>query len=258
VARDLEALGLVEQFAGNYELSTRSYAQALGIRTSVQGSLHPRVSEDLNQLGTVAYLQKDPAAAERYWRQSLQLDQRVLGPNHPDLAATLNNLARVMIEQRKFRDALPLLNRSANIYLSQRKDTHDDMAFIFSNLALAQNGIGNAAVAEAYFRRGLAAAEVHNNRLIAPILTDLADNLCKKGRYRDAAQMLDRAAPIMRETYPDDAWRAAWVENTRGACLARQGNAAGRGLVRSSAAAVLERWKRGSLYGDEVYRRLAS
>jgi Tfp pilus assembly protein PilF len=223
---------------------------------AAQGGLHPKVSEDLNELGTVAYFQRDSKAAEQYIRRSLELDQQVLGPNHPDLGATLNNLARVMIEQRKFREALPVLQRSARIYLAQRDDTHDDMAFIFTNLALAQQGLGEQKEAEANFRRGLTAAEVHNNRLIAPILTDLADLLCGQGRYAEAYKMLDRASPIMRETYPDDPWRSAWVDNTRGACLLRQGKATGKSLVRKSAPVVQQRWAPGTLYGVKVAQRL--
>ena len=46
-----------------------------------------------------------------------------------------------MIEQRKFREAIPLLTRSEKIFLAQRGDTHDDFAFIFSNLALARGGL---------------------------------------------------------------------------------------------------------------------
>lgn len=256
VARDLEALGLTDQFAGQYDSSKRSYMQALAIRKAAQGQFHPKVSEDINQLAATAYYQQDPATAEVYLRQSLALDEQVLGPNHPDLAVSLNNLARVMIEQRKFRDALPLLERSAKIYLAQREDTHDDLAFIFSNLALAFRGVGRDAEAEADFRKGLRAAEVHNSRLIAPILTDLADLLCAHGDETEAVQMLDRAAPIMRERYPDDPWRSAWVDNTRGACLLRKGDSSGRTLILASAPVLLKRWKPDTMYGFEVEQRL--
>ena len=60
----------------------------------------------------------------------------------------------------------------------------------------------------------------------------------------------------MRKRYPDQAWRSAWVVNTRGACLVRQGDNSGRQLVKNSAPVVLERWKPGTLYGFEVKRRL--
>jgi tetratricopeptide (TPR) repeat protein len=257
VARDLEALGLTQQMADDLDGARRSYAQALAIRAAVQGRSHPKVSEDLNQLGAVAYFQKDPRSAERYWRQSLELDERVLGTSHPDLAATMNNLARVMIEQRKFAEALPLLTRSASIYLAQRGDTHDDLAFIFANLALARRGVGDPVGAEAYFRRALTAAEVHKNRLIAPILVDLADLRCVRGGFAEAFQLLDRARPIMSAEYPDDPWRTAWVDNTRGGCLLRQKKlAAAAPLIRSSSPIILERWGANGLYGYDAQARM--
>jgi len=256
VARDLESLGLLDQMADDLPASRRHYAEALSIRASAQGRLHPKVSEDLNQLGTVAYLQTDPKAAEGYWRQSLELDQQVLGPQHPDLAATLNNLARVMIEQRKFKEALPLLTRSTNIYLAQRSETHDDLSFIFSNQAIARRGLGEEAAAEELFRKALKSAESHDNRLVAPILVDLADMACAGGNYAEGLRKLDRAEPLMRERYPDDPWRTAWVQNTRGACLVRQGNSSGKQMITSSAAVILKRWPKDSLFGVEVQRRL--
>jgi len=256
VARDLEALAWTNQMDGQYAVSDRDYRTALRIRVGAQGRLHPKVSEDLNQLGMNAYFQRKPNTAVHYWRQNLVLDERVIGPNHPDLALTLNSLARVMIEQRRFREALPLLTRSANIFGAQKGDTHDDFAFIFSNLALAKRGVGDDAEAESLFRRALTAAQVHNHRLIAPIKVDLADLLCSKGRYAEAMALLDQADPLMRKRYPDDPWRSAWVENTRGACLTRQGDWSGRALVERSAPIVLQRWNSGTLYGAEAAKRL--
>lgn len=258
VARDFEAAGLTKQFAGELDSARSYYTRALAIRLT-QGRLHPKVSEDLNELGTVAYLQHDPASAERYWQQTLALDQQVLGPDHPDVALTLNNLARVLLEQRKFRQALPLLAQSARITVAQRGDTNDDLAFIFSNLALAKRGLGDRAGAEQLLNKALDAAEVHHHRLRAPILVDLADLRCEGGDFTGARQMLDRAAPIMKVDYPDDPWRSAWVDNTRGACLLRAGDrAAARSLLQPSSKPVLERWRPNSLYGFEVERRLAA
>lgn len=259
VARDYEAAGLATQFSGDLSASRTNFEKALAIRLSANGKLHPKVSQDLNNLGTAAYLQQDPAAAERYWRQALNLREQVLGPNHPDLATTLNNLARVQLEQRKFRDAIPLLTRSANIYLAQSSDTHDDLAFIFSNLALAKEGVGAKAEAEELFERALKAAEVHKNRLIAPIMVDLANIRCERGDFAGAFAMLAAAAPIMKSQYPDDAWRSAWVDNTRGACLLRQGDTRmAKPLILSSAPAVLKRWPSTTFYGAKVQQRLSA
>lgn len=259
VARDFEAAGLAAEFDGDLTGSRGAFANALAIRLAAQGKLHPKVAEDLNNLGTVAYLQHDSPAAEKYWQDALVLRETVLGPNHPDLATTLNNLGRVLIEQRKFAAALPLLTRSSAIYLAQRSDTHDDLAFIFSNLALAKNGVGQSAEAEQLFTRALRAAQVHNNRLIAPIMVDLADLQCRRGDRASALAQLAAAAPIMQKQYPDDPWRSAWVDNTRGGCLLRGGDvAAAKPLIESTAPVLLKRWPPASLYGYEVEQRRAA
>jgi tetratricopeptide (TPR) repeat protein len=256
IARDLETTALTQQFAGDFAGSRRNYSRALSMRLTAEGKLHPRVAEDLNQLGNAAYLQNDLPAAERYFQQSLRFEEVVLGPNHPDLGITLNNLARVRIEQRKFAAALPLLIRSAKINVAQRDDTHDDLAFIFSNLALAKEGIGDTAEAERLFERALKAARTHGNRLVAPIMVDLADLQCRRGDFAVALDQLSRAAPIMKAQYTDDAWRSAWVQNTRGACLLRQHQAtAAKELIESSAPILLKRWPPSTLYGHEVVQR---
>jgi tetratricopeptide (TPR) repeat protein len=256
VARDLAEAGLTSEFAGDLPAARAYFSRALAIQVAVNGKLHPEVSHELNNLGTIAYLQGNSPAAETYWRQALAIDQQILGPNHPDLGISLNNLGRVLLEQRKFAQAQQMLTRSANLYLAQRSDTHDDLAFVFSNLALAKEGLGAEGEAETLFTRGLKAAEVHHNRLIAPIMVDLADLQCRRGDYAGALDALARAAPIMKAQYPTDAWRSAWVENTRGACLLRHGDKSGRALVRASAPVVLKRWKPETLYGHEVQQRL--
>jgi tetratricopeptide (TPR) repeat protein len=256
VARDLESSGLVAQYSGDLATAQKSYSGALSIRMAKDGRLHPKVAEDLNELGTVAYLQGDGPAAERYFKQSLALEQQVIGPNHPDLGTTLNNLARVLLEQRKFAEAVPLLTRSENIDLAQRTDTHDDLAFIFSNLALAKQGVGDSASAELLFKRALHAAQVHQNRLIAPIMVDLAGLECRQGKDAEALDLLARAEPIMRAKYPQDAWRSAWLQNTRGDCLRRMGRVReGSSLIRSSAPVVLKRWPPSTMYGYEAEQR---
>jgi tetratricopeptide (TPR) repeat protein len=195
-------------------------------------------------------------AAERFWSQSLPLRERLLGPDHPDLATTLNNLARVLVEQRKFAAAEPLLTRAVNIYLKQRDETHDDLAFFFSNLALAKAGLGKSAEAQALFERALRAAEAHQTRARAPVMVDLANLRCASGDFAGAMALLDRAAPIMKTDYGNDAWRSAWVDNSLGACLLRQGRIReAKSLIDSTSATILKRWPAQSLYGLETVRR---
>jgi tetratricopeptide (TPR) repeat protein len=252
-----EVIGANEIVGGNLDAAKRQFARAVAIRAGVQGNLHPGVTENLNQLGSIEYLQNNPAAAERYYRQVLANDTTVLGDKHPDTALTLNNLGRVLLEQRKFADANNILERAIAINLTQRDEASFNMAFPYSNLALAKHGLGTLGAAEPLFRKALVAARANKHRTLAPILTDLADLLCENGQTGEGLAMLDEARPIMVKTYPKDAWRVAWTDMVRGSCLLKAGRRSeGAAMIRGNAKAVQSRWPPGSLYGHIAAERI--
>jgi tetratricopeptide (TPR) repeat protein len=258
VARDLEALGLVKNFGGDLPAARALYEEALAIRIAQQGADHPRVSEDYSELGSIAYLQNDPTGAESFWLKALRTDEKVLGLDHPDVATTLNNLARVKLERRAFGEARPLLQRAVQITLTQRNETHDDLAFSMDNLAIADRGLGHLHDAEMEFRKALAAARLHKHRNRGPIMTDLAELLCSEGRFAEAYDLMAQAEPLMIADYPHDPWRVAWLQSTKGYCLTkgRRPAASGMRLIKESAPAIQARWKPDTLYGAVVADRL--
>lgn len=259
VARDFEALGVYEQTRENYSLARKYYERAVRIRLALQGLSHPLVSEDLNELGTIAYLQNDPAAAQTFWTKALQSDVSVLGPDHPDVVFTTANLARVMLEQRKFSDAKSLLQRAIDVTLRNRSDSNDSLAFLYSNLGLADRGLGRNKEASSVFSSALRVAELTKHRNLGPILTELADLSCSENKTDKGLALLGRAESVTRADYPDDPWRAAWVLNTRGNCLVRRGEIGnGRAMLSASMAPLRNRWPSGSLYRVLAEQRLAS
>lgn len=258
VARDLEALGVFEQTRDELAAARGYYERAVAIRMARQGLSHPLVSEDLNELGSIAYFQQDPVAAENFWRRAVESDLLVLGPDHPDVAITLNNLARVRLEQRKFSAALPLLKRAVDITVRNRSADNDYLALLHANLGIAQRGIGELVTAEASLQSGLRVAEITNHRNLGPILTELADLACASGQAKNGLALLSRAEAPTRKDYPDDPWRLAWLQNTRGACLVANGDvSAGRALMARNKAVIAARWDPQSLYGWMAARRLA-
>jgi tetratricopeptide (TPR) repeat protein len=259
VAQSLEAIGMAALWQSDFNTAKSAFARAVVIRRKMQGRLHPMVTEDLNQLGNVAYLAHDLVAAESAYRQVLRNDNIVFGADHPETALTLNNLARVLLEQRKFDNALPILENAVRAKLKQFDEKNFNMIFPFANLAIVKHGLGNPSAAEPLFRKALTAARLHKHRNLAPILTDLADTLCDMGRASEAAPLLAEARPIMAKTYPKDPWRAAWTDFVRGRCLIKSGDrAGGLALIRASAPALQKRWKPDSLYGYTVARTLAA
>jgi hypothetical protein len=181
----------------------------------------------------------------------------VLGPNHPDVAISINNVALLLLERRSFAEARTLLVRARDISLKQRSETHDDLAFIMTNLGLAEQGLGNRAAAEAALRQAWLAADTHGHRNRAPILTYLADLSCDRGGTAQGLALLTTAAPVMRADYPDDPWRPAWVDNTRGKCLFAAGKTAeARTLITGSMAAIRQHWAPSTLFGAIAEARL--
>jgi tetratricopeptide (TPR) repeat protein len=257
IASAVEAIADNAYFQDKMAVAEPLFVRATNIRAKVQGNLHPKVLDNLNTLGSIAYLKNDPKLSENYFRRVLKARAYVLGPEHPNVATALNNLARVLLEQRKFSEVSPMLDRSVAITLKQRSETHDDMAFLFSNRAIAKHGLGNFSGAEADFRKALTAARLHKHRNLAPILTDLAGTLCDQRRVAEAMPLLDEAAPIMVKTYPDDPWRSAWVVHTRGRCLIASGKPAeAAALIRTNAKPLMDRWGADTLYGHVVRRDL--
>lgn len=255
----LEAIGMNALLAGRFEPARNAFERAITIRHATQDSLHPKLTEDLNQLGDISYLLNDAPAAERYYRRVLENDRIVLGDNHPDAALTLNNLGRVLLEQRKFAESGAIIENVISVKLKQFDPTNANLVFPFANLAIVKHALGNPTAAEPLFRKALVAAQLHNHRNLAPILTDLADTLCDMKRTTEAMQMLAAARPLMVKTYPKDPWRAAWTDFVRGRCLVKSGNRdSGLALIRTSASALQERWKPDSLYGHAVARELSA
>ncbi|QXQ07828.1 toll/interleukin-1 receptor domain-containing protein [Sphingosinicellaceae bacterium] len=256
-ATALEALGEAYFYDDKPDTAEPFYRTAIALRTADEGALHPRVTEDLNTLGAIAYLRQQPDVAARYYRRVLDNDQAVLGAEHPDTAITLNSLGRVVLEQGKYREAYGYLARAAAITRRQRDETHDEFAFIFDNLGLAERALGHAEPAEQLFRKALVAATIHNHRNRAPVMTDLADLLCSDGRTIEALALLTLARPLMTRTYPEDPWRVAWLDNVQGGCLLAQGDRAGAAkLIAASTPVLQKRWPAESLYGAAAARRL--
>jgi len=258
-ARAVHGIAQVDLTEGHFDEAADGFETALAEQVALSGEIHPLVTEILSDLGSLEYLRNRPAAAEEYFRRCLAIDRQLLGDTHPSTAPTINNLARVLLEERKFSEARRLLEEAIAISLTELLDTSDEMAFSFSNHALSLMGQGEYSEAETQFARALRAATMHNHRLVAPILTDLADLQCRTGRVERGLEQLQEARPIMAERYPDDPWRVALVDSVHAGCLTRLGSyAAAAALIESSTPTILARWKPDSLYGYDSLQRAIS
>ena len=254
--RALEGIALATFYGGDMGLARRSYEDALAVRIRHSGETHPKVSESLTALGSIAYTQGKPDEAEQYWLRSLAVDQRILGSRHPDVAVTLNNLGRLDLERRNFVRAGERLAHAVSIYAAEQSEAHEGRVFAWTNLALANIGLGRFDVAESLLQRALSVAIATKHRLESPILTDLADLECRTQRVDTGLARLESARPLLAERYPDEPWRAALVDNVRAGCLAQIGREAeAEPLIVSSLPVLIEKWSPDTYYGHDAVQR---
>ena len=255
-ARALEGIALAAFYGGDVEQARRAYENALVVRVRHSGDTHPKVSESLTALGSIAYTQGQPVVAEKYWLRSLAVDERILGERHPDVAVTLNNLGRLDVERRNFVRARERLDQAVSIYAAGQSDAHEGQIFAWTNLALADIGLGQFEAAAALLQRALDAAIATKHRLEGPILTDLADLECRTRHFDAGLERLQSARRIVAERYPDEPWRTALVDNVRAGCMARAGRAAeAEFLVTSSLPPLMEKWGIQTYYGHDAVQR---
>jgi tetratricopeptide (TPR) repeat protein len=257
LARDLEGLGQAHFYAGDLDGAKPYIERATVLRRRFEGRDSPSLADNLNTLGSIAYTKHDLPAAERYFSEVVAAYPRLLGPDHPDVATAMNNLARVFIEERRFNAAVPLLERAREIDERERSTIDPQMAFVYSNLAIARRYTGSLQKAEQLFEAAINAARASKHRTLGPSLADLAELRCATGRYDEGLTALDEAARATRAAYPDTPWRSAWVQNIKGECLIRAGKAAeGRQAISESSPVIIKSWPAGTLFAVEAKRRL--
>ncbi|OYU35342.1 toll/interleukin-1 receptor domain-containing protein [Novosphingobium sp. PASSN1] len=250
VARDLEALGNNAVTVRNYALARKLATEALAIRLAVEGENSPSVTDNRNSLASIAYASGDLKGAEAVYRANLVKDERVLGPKHPDIGITLNNLARMLIDQRRFAEAVPLLERAIAVVEGQRGTKVDDLVFFYGNLGIARSQTGRRAEAAELFARAARLGRETDHPMRGPVLTDAAESACAGGDTARGLALVAEAAPAIARDHAGTPWRSGWLENVRGACLARAGQRAeGAALIARSRAAVTQRWPAGTYIG---------
>ena len=255
-ARALEGIAQADLDEDRFDAAAAGFHTALAEQIAATGELHPRASEILSELGRLEYLRGRPRDAIPYFRRCLEIDRRMYGPHNANTAASLNNLGRLLLEQRELTAASKLLQESIDPGGADVPETSDDMTFRFTNLALALMGLGDLKGAEPLFQKGLRAAIINKHRLLAPILTDLADLECRSGRFEQGLKRLDEARPIVAARYPDEEWRTAHVDNVSAGCLTglkRYSEA--KGLMATSLPIVLKKWPPNTLYGHDALQR---
>jgi hypothetical protein len=148
-----------------------------------------------------------------------------------------------------------LLQHAMEVSMREKGVGHDHMSYILANAALTFRGLGYFVRAERLMEQAVTTAKANNHVNLAPAMTDLAELKCRRGAREDGLALLRAARNPMRDTYPSDPWRAAWLDNIEGECLLSSDPARGAPLIRRSTSILRQKWQPGTYYRVEADRR---
>ena len=115
VAESMANVAKVERTRGNLLEALRLQRRALEIREREVPADHPDVIDSLLALALVHVALGEDAQAQALFERASEASLRRLGPDDPNLAAAAHGLGNIALRQRRFADAVPLLEQSLSI-----------------------------------------------------------------------------------------------------------------------------------------------
>jgi serine/threonine-protein kinase len=201
----LEFLEVVDPSRGESE--SEAVRTALSKLSRALGELSPADrAVVLDRMGRVLYRQEFLVEARELHLRALALRRGELPWNPHLLAASLNNLALVELELGNQLRAGELLNESLHLQGSHGIRSEVGWLDKVNNLALVLERSAPEK-AEPLFRRVLEGQERNHGRRspeVATALNNLGQNLVRRGRYGEAAPLLQEAHDLRRELLGED------------------------------------------------------
>jgi serine/threonine protein kinase len=152
-ARLQNRAGRLDARRGALEAAAGHYTEALSLRSKVRGGEDPGRAAWMIDLGYVALEQRRFDEAVDTFDRALALAEATLTPSHPTRAAALAALGRVHLRREEYGPARQaLLDAKAGLEASLGPE-HPRTALVLLQLATADEGLENAAAADAGFAR---------------------------------------------------------------------------------------------------------
>lgn len=166
-----------------------------------------------NEAGSAALEAGNRALAEQKFRAAVLAAGKLPGRGE-ELAVSLTNLGQVLVEERKFPEALQVLNRAC-LSWKRLEGGKQNYALALGEKAGALEGLGRGREAEAAYREALRITEevfgpTHEN--VATLLNNLAVLDVAQHRYAESKSLITRAEGISK-LHNDELGRATALNN---------------------------------------------
>ena len=152
-ARLQNRAGRLDARRGDYPAAREHYTLALELRAAVRGNRDPGRAAWMIDLGNVALAQRRFDEAVDTFDRALALAESTLTPSHPTRAAALAALGRVHLRREEYGPARQVLLDAKAGFEASLGTEHPRTALVLLGLATADEGLGNAAAADAGFAR---------------------------------------------------------------------------------------------------------
>jgi eukaryotic-like serine/threonine-protein kinase len=180
------------------------FREALAIRRSLLGDVHPSVITTLDMLAKVLCDRRQLQESEKTYREALEIRRKVFGSEHPEVARSLTNLASVLRESGKLDEAEQMLREALAMQRKLLGDVSVDTATSLQYLGGILERQTKMPEAEAVYREAL---EVRrklysaDNPYTATLLSDLARALLTQGKHAEAVSLYREALAMRRKTH---------------------------------------------------------
>ena len=205
-AQMLDVIGRIHTQLGESDKAKPLLTEALAIRRSLHGDLHPDIATSLDALADVSIAERDNAETIRLRRQVLDIRRALAGNEDPKTLNALYALALSVHRAGQTKSAEPLFNEWLTAISRQPRDVSELRASQLNQAGEIVLSRGQFDRADSLLREALAIRRSlygDNHSLVAGMIQMVATVASRKGDHHAADSLYRRAEQILRSAYPD-------------------------------------------------------
>jgi tetratricopeptide (TPR) repeat protein/tRNA A-37 threonylcarbamoyl transferase component Bud32 len=206
-AQMLDVIGRIHTQLGEYDQAKPLLEEALGIRRSLYGDVHPDVATSVEALADASASRRDNAETVRLRREALALRRTISGDDDPKTLDALYALGLALHRAGDVRSAEPAFDQWMTAITRQPRELTENRAHQLTDAASVYESRGNLDRGDSLYREGLAIRRAlygNHHSLVASSLTNLASLIAKKpGGDKPSDSLFREAEDVLRAAYPD-------------------------------------------------------
>jgi tetratricopeptide (TPR) repeat protein len=204
-AQMLDVIGRIHTQLGETEKAKPLLTEALAIRRSLHGEMHPEVATSYEALANVSAATTDNAETIRLRRHVLEIRRAIAGPDDPKSLDALYDLAHALHQSGDRTAAFPLFTEWTNAVGRQPRQFTELRASQLLQIGNLVSSQGQPHRADSLLNEALTIRRsLYGDRhsLVADIIVQIADNANLRREFRLADSLYRFAEGILRTAYP--------------------------------------------------------